>query len=334
MQMNQDVILRVLNFSIGIKDGKRIHTAVDRISFQVNRGEILGIVGESGCGKSITALSVLGLLGEGVKVTDGQLLFDGNDLLLLPKRERQKINGKDISIIFQEPMTSLNPLIKIGQQIGEVLKIHESRSKKEIQDAVKGVLAEVGFVDPEKIMASYPHQLSGGMRQRVMIAMAIIGKPKLLIADEPTTALDVTTQAQVLELLKKINRKYHTTILFISHDLGVIKRLCDRVLVMYAGKIVEQGRTSTILIHPVHEYTKGLMNSIPTRKKKGELLCSIKGKVPPVTEKKSPCPFAPRCDAAKDICFQTTPEEKYLSEHHSVSCHMVDADGESEYYRI
>ncbi len=327
-------LLRVQNLSLGIEGDDEVYPVVDDISFQVERGEILGIVGESGCGKSLTALSVQGLLSDGVRIVGGQLIFEGKDLLKLPKGKRREISGKDIAMIFQEPMTSLNPLIKIGKQVGETLRLHDGRTPKEISVLVRKALVEVGLKDPDKVMASYPHQLSGGMRQRVMIAMAIIGNPKLLIADEPTTALDVTTQAQVLELLRRINHTHGTAILFISHDLGVINRLCDRVLVMYSGKIVERGRTETILLHPVHEYTKGLMSSIPTRKQKGSDLKNIRGRVPAVTEAREPCPFAPRCEAAKKICYQKWPQERELANGHAVCCHVANLEEEMEYYRI
>lgn len=330
----RDVVLRVQDLSIGIAGAKGKYNVVDRINFHINHGEIVGIVGESGCGKSITALSIQGLLAEGVSVTGGRLIFEGNDLLKLSRHKRREINGKDIAMIFQEPMTSLNPLMKIGKQVGETLKLHGTCTQKEIQQKVLSVLEEVGLQNPQKVMHSYPHQLSGGMRQRVMIAMAIIGEPKLLIADEPTTALDVTTQAQVLELLKKINKEHNMSILFISHDLGVINRLCDRVMVMYAGRLVEKGKTSTILVHPVHEYTKGLMQSIPTRKQKGSPLPCIPGKVPAVNEAKAACPFAPRCAEARDVCFREEPAERALSNAHAVSCHVANLDEEMEYYRI
>lgn len=329
-----EVLVRTQNLSISIKNDKEEVVAVDDISFHINKGEILGIVGESGCGKSLTALSIPGLLGEQIGVSGGTIIFDGKDLLHMSKEERREMNGKDIAMIYQEPMTSLNPLMKIGKQIAEVIKLHEKKSKKEINDEVLDILKKVGLKNPEKNMNAYPHQLSGGMRQRVMIAMAIICKPKLLIADEPTTALDVTIQAQILELLKEINKEFHTSILFISHDLGVINRLCDRVMVMYAGKIVEKGKTRTILLHPVHEYTKGLMNSIPTRKQKGSRLKCIKGRVPALSEKKFGCPFAPRCDAARDICFIQKPDMQALSMHHEVCCHLADLESEMEYVRI
>lgn len=329
-----EAILRVQDLTIGIEDSNRIYNAVDCISFHVNQGEILGIVGESGCGKSLTALSIQGLLADGVRIVGGRLIFEGKDLLKLPKSERRRINGSRISMIFQEPMVSLNPLMKVGKQIGEVLRIHKEFTPKQIDEIVINALAEVGLGNPRKIMESYPHQLSGGMRQRIMIAMAIVCEPRLLIADEPTTALDVTTQAQVLGVLQKINREHKTSILFISHDLGVINRLCDRVMVMYAGKIVEKGRTPTIMVHPVHEYTKGLMDSIPSRKQKGRLLKCIEGHVPSVAEEKMPCPFAPRCGAAADVCFRTAPKQRELSNAHAVCCHIANLEEEMEYYRI
>ena len=329
-----EVLLRVQNLSIAIQNGKENLTAVDSISFHINKGEILGIVGESGCGKSLTALSIPGLLQNEIKVLSGNTYFDGRNLLEISKEEKRQINGKEIGIIYQEPMTSLNPLMKIGKQVAEVVILHEKKTKKAVYNDVYEVLKKVGLPDPLKSMDSYPHQLSGGMRQRVMIAMAIICKPKLIIADEPTTALDVTIQTQILELLKEINKEYNTSILFISHDLGVINRICDRVLVMYSGKIIEEGSARTILIHPVHEYTKGLMESIPTREQKGKKLKCIEGRVPSLSEKKYGCPFAPRCGNVRDICILEAPKMQALSMSHQVSCHLADLESEMEYVRI
>ncbi len=330
----QDTILRVRDLSVGVCHENNVYSVVDHISFRIRRGEIVGIVGESGCGKSVTALTIQGLIENDIRVLSGKIIFDGEDLLKMSPSERRKRSSLKSTMIFQEPMTSLNPLMKIEKQVGEVLYLQGERSKKEMRKEVRRMLEEVGIQDTERIMKSYPFQLSGGLRQRIMIAMAAICKPQLLIADEPTTALDVTTQAQVLALLKRINREYGTAILFISHDLGVIRQLCDRTLVMYAGKIVEEGSAETILIHPVHEYTKGLINSIPTKKQKGKKLKCIKDRVPSVFEEKMPCPFAPRCEKAKDICFLEVPERKSLSSGHSVCCHLDDLDSEMEYYRI
>jgi oligopeptide/dipeptide ABC transporter ATP-binding protein len=318
-------VLRVEDFSLEVEINGRAYTAVDGIHFHVNEGEILGIVGESGCGKSLTALAVQGLLAPNVCVKSGRMLFGGEDLLAMPAARRREINGRDITMIFQEPMTSLNPLMKVGRQIGEVLALHSRLDRKEIHRRSAELLEEIGIYDVERILASYPHQLSGGMRQRVMIAMAVICSPRLLIADEPTTALDVTTQAHVLALLKKINREHGTSILFISHDIGVISSLCDRMLVMYGGKIMEKGCTQDVLGQPVHEYTKGLLNSIPTREKKGAPLNCIPGRVPPVTEQKPPCPFAPRCPAAQEICSRQAPAETPLGGAHAASCWNLGA---------
>jgi peptide/nickel transport system ATP-binding protein len=227
-----------------------------------------------------------------------------------------------MTMIFQEPMTSLNPLHRIGRQVGEVLQLHGNYSHAEIEKRTLEALSMAGLPDPVKTMRMYPHELSGGMRQRVMIAMGIIASPKLLIADEPTTALDVTTQAHVLELLQRINQQTGTAVLLISHDLGVINKICSRVLVMYAGKIVEQGRTEDILRNPIHPYTKGLIASIPTRRMKGVPPASIPGRVPPVTEEKPPCPFASRCDKADKRCFTEYPGRKTISDDHILWCHI------------
>ncbi len=316
----KDKVLQVEDFSLDAEINGEHYTAVDSIHFHVNEGEILGIVGESGCGKSLTALSVQGLLAPNVRVKSGRMLFGGSDLLAMSAAQRRAINGRDITMIFQEPMTSLNPLMKIGRQIGEVLELHTKQSKQEIRRQSAALLEEIGIFDVERILNSYPHQLSGGMRQRVMIAMALICNPRLLIADEPTTALDVTTQAHVLALLKKINREHGTSMLFISHDIGVISSLCDRMLVMYGGKIMEKGETQEVLGHPANEYTKGLLASVPSREKKGAPLDCIPGRVPSVTEAKLPCPFAPRCPAAQDICSRKAPEEWPLGGAHAVSC--------------
>jgi len=249
----------------------------------------------------------------------------------LSNSKKREIQGKDISVIFQEPMTSLNPVLKIGKQVGEGLKIHSNKTKKEIKNEVINVLGKVGLKKPEEIYNSYPHQLSGGMRQRVMIAMAIICKPKLIIADEPTTALDVTIQAQILRLLKDINIEYNTSILFISHDLGVIKHICDNVAIMYAGQIIEYGAIENIFQNPSHEYTKGLLDSIPTKEKRGKYLTNIGGKVPSIDEEKFGCYFAPRCDKAQKDCFNDSPSEVALKTNHTVKCNLIEQGDEAKY---
>jgi peptide/nickel transport system ATP-binding protein len=327
----QAPLLQVQHLSVGIKQDIGFLNAVDDISFHLNTGEILGIVGESGCGKSLTALSIAGLLPQGVRITGGNSIFDSMDVSVLSQQDFCDIRGKTISMIFQEPMTSLNPLLKIGPQIAEPLELHGRNDKKALYAEVLDIMQKVGLPDPKKLAAAYPHQLSGGMRQRVMIALAIVGKPKLLIADEPTTALDVTIQAQILHLLKQINREFGTSILFISHDLGVISQICNRVLVMYAGKLVEEGRTETILFHPLHEYTKGLLGSIPTKEQKGKALVNIPGKVPSLGERGRGCPFAPRCWRAQWDCFDRFPDAYTLKDGRRVHCILAKVETEGNH---
>ncbi len=316
-------LLEIRNLTIGIHEGGAVYTAVDGIDYDVHEGEILGVVGESGCGKTVTNLAIMGLLPEVLFIQGGQILYNGQDLAGADEETRRKINGDEFSMIYQEPLTSLNPLIKIGKQVGETLSAHDKCPASEIEGRVIQALADADLAEPEKIADMYPHQLSGGMRQRVMIAMATICRPKLLIADEPTTALDVTVQAQVLRLLKKINRKYGTAIIFISHDLAVINQICDRVIVMYAGKIVETAPTRTILTNPAHEYTKGLIRSIPTMERKGADLPCIPGHVPSTEEKREPCPFADRCPVADRICHEQEPPLKDLGDAHTAFCHYL-----------
>jgi peptide/nickel transport system ATP-binding protein len=327
-------ILRVNNLSIGVQTGEGIFDVVDKICFSIHKGEILGIVGESGCGKSLTALSIAGLLAQNVMIRSGNIIFDGMDMRSLKRDDIRKVQGRDLSMIFQEPMTSLNPLMKIGRQVSENLKLHSSLTKREIREQTLEILGKVGLPELEKLMSAYPHELSGGMRQRVMIAMAIICKPKLIIADEPTTALDVTIQAQILDLLLQINREFGCAILFISHDLGVVSRICSRLLVMYAGNIVEGGSTRNIFLHPVHVYTRGLIGSIPSRELRGKRLANIPGRVPNLTEKRFGCPFAPRCEKAQDICFVEKPPRVVLGPGHQVSCILAKEESEMEYARI
>jgi oligopeptide/dipeptide ABC transporter, ATP-binding protein, C-terminal domain len=326
-----EILLRVKDLSIGVKSIDDVDIAVDGISFNIKKGEILGIVGESGCGKSLTTLSIAGLLPKSTTISAGSIIFDGIELKDINRNEMRKIQGKDISMVFQEPMTSLNPLMTIGKQVSEGLKIHFKLTNKEIKERVLAVLSKVGLTRCEEIYNSYPHQLSGGMRQRVMIAIAIICKPKLIIADEPTTALDVTIQSQILGLLKHINEEYKTSILFISHDLGVISKLCHRVAVMYSGNIVEEGTIKNIFINPVHQYTKGLIESIPTREKKGTRLSNIEGKVPAIKEKKFGCSFAPRCQKAEEKCFYEKPKSVNLGPNHRVCCNLAELESGEEY---
>ncbi|MDR1712619.1 MAG: ABC transporter ATP-binding protein [Coriobacteriales bacterium] len=327
-------ILRVENLSIGIRLPAGEIRAVDDVSFAIQPGEVLGIVGESGCGKSLTALSLLGLLPAGIQILEGAIIFNNERLDRLPEREFNALRGSELSIIFQEPMTSFNPLLRIGNQIVEALLLHGMTDRRLARERAVEAMGQVGLPMPEDLLRAYPHQLSGGMLQRVMIAMAVICQPKLLIADEPTTALDVTTQAQILRLLRHINQTLGTTILFISHDLGVINQLCDQVLVMYAGRLVERGTVGNVFWHPVHEYTKGLIGSIPNRKSKGQPLANIPGKVPTLDAEKVGCAFAPRCPVAQGRCFSETPQQLALSEFHSVDCFLADPESEMEYVRI
>jgi peptide/nickel transport system ATP-binding protein len=294
--------------------------AVDDIGFEVGTGEILGIVGESGCGKSLTALSIPGLLPQAAAVTTGHIRFEGRNLLDCSPKELRQIRGKELSMVFQEPAPSLNPLVKIGQQIGETLALHGEKDKGRIRVQTLEMMESLGLPEPEKLAEAYPHQLSGGMCQRVMIALAVICKPKLLIADEPTTALDVSTQAHILNLLDRINRDLGLSILFISHDLRVIRRLCRRVLVMYAGKIVEEGPVEGVFSRPAHEYTRGLLGALPGKDRKGKALTNIPGRVPAVGEKRSGCPFAPRCGVVRAACLAAFPAETFLSGDHRVHC--------------
>ncbi|MGN0203660.1 MAG: dipeptide ABC transporter ATP-binding protein [Coprococcus sp.] len=256
-------LLRIENLTIAFPEKDGMHTVVDHVNLNINKGEIVGIVGESGSGKSMTSLAVMGLLSEEARVLEGSIQLNGQELLTMSREERRKIQGKNMAMIFQEPMTSLNPVMKIGAQVGESLKLHTDLDKDTIHKKVIEVLDSVGLMDPEGLADKYPHQLSGGMRQRVMIAMAIINNPDLIIADEPTTALDVTVQAQILNLLKKIHKVTGSSILFISHDLNVIKEVCQRVVVMYQGIVVESGDVYQVLRHPKHEYTKKLVASMP-----------------------------------------------------------------------
>jgi peptide/nickel transport system ATP-binding protein/oligopeptide transport system ATP-binding protein len=273
--------------------------AVDGVSFHLDRGELLGLVGESGCGKSITALSVMRLIAAPGKIVNGEILFDGKDLLKLSDAEMREMRGDDIAMIFQDPMTSLNPVFTVGEQIAEALRLHRKMSRSEARKATIEAMREVAIPDPARRLDDYPHQLSGGMRQRIMIAMALACNPKLLIADEPTTALDVTIQAQILELLNELRKQRELAVLLITHDLGVVAEVADRVAVMYTGRIVEQSPVDELFARPKHPYTEGLLRSVPkltiddvTRK---ERLETIEGVVPSPTDLPPGCHFAPRC---------------------------------------
>ena len=296
--------------------------AVNGVSFTLERGKILGIVGESGSGKSVTAYSIMQILAAAGKIVSGSIKLDGQELVGAGEKVMKEVRGNRISIIFQDPMTSLNPTYTIGQQLMEAIHLHTDRDKQQSWDRAVEMLRLVNVNDPEKRMKQYPHELSGGMRQRVMIAMALACEPDILIADEPTTALDVTIQAGILELMKDIQSKIGMAIIMITHDLGVVAQLCDEVIVMYAGGICEQGTADEIFYNPCHEYTKGLLRSIPTADDSGGRLEPISGTPIDLLDMPKGCPFAPRCDNAMKICMREHCEKMTINENHSASCWM------------
>lgn len=300
-------VLDVQNLNVQIKSNGKQLSITEGVSFHIEKGETLGIVGESGCGKSITALSIMGLLPANASVGTGSINLNGKNLVELDGKAYRKLRGKDMSMIFQDPMTSLNPVYSIGFQISELLKVHTDLPKKKHKEKVIDLLRLVGIPRPDEVMNDYPHQLSGGMRQRVMIAMGLACDPGLLIADEPTTALDVTIQAQILELMKKLQGDFDMSILFITHDLGVVAEVCDRVIVMYAGQVVEEANVQTLFKEPKHPYTKGLMESTPKLGEHKEKLHSIEGTVPQIDEMPKGCRFADRCSMAMEKCLTQEP---------------------------
>ena len=300
--------------------------AVDGVTFSVDKGKVLGIVGESGCGKSVTSLSIMRLVDPVTgKNEGGEILFDGTDILKLPEPEMRKLRGNRISMIFQEPMTSLNPVFTIGYQIEESLILHKGMDKKAARQQAIHLLELVGIPEAGKRVDEYPHQLSGGMRQRVMIAMALAGDPELLIADEPTTALDVTIQAQILDLMNQLKKETGTSILFITHDLGVVAEVCDDVAVMYCGRVVERGDVKTIFANPSHPYTKGLLGSIPRLGDAGKELKSIPGNVPNPKYMPKGCKFAPRCPYASEKCREEEPGFFQIEEGHISRCWLCES---------
>ncbi len=294
--------------------------AVNGIDFSVAEGETVAVVGESGCGKSVTALSLLRLILPPGAITSGEIIFEGQDLLRLSEDDMRRIRGNRIAMIFQEPMTSLNPVFSIGRQIAEGLILHRGLSRHEAIEEAAQLLAQVGIPSPAERLNDYPHQLSGGMRQRVMIAMALACKPRLLIADEPTTALDVTIQAQILELMDRLREKTRMALLLITHDLGVVAERADRTLVMYAGRIVEEGPTHELLTTPFHPYTEGLLASLPQRSEPGRPLTTIPGHVPSLLEEIPGCGFCSRCPDKRWECGQEQPQLKEIAPGHRVRC--------------
>ena len=302
-----DSLLTVQDLQVQFQTKKGVNTAVDGIGFSVEKGEILGIVGESGCGKSVTSLSILRLLGTNSMISQGSIKLEGRELLSLSEDEMCKIRGNEIAMIFQDPMTALNPTMSIGEQLMEPLMIHQGYKKKDAWKEAVEVLKKVGIAAPEKRMKEYPHQLSGGMRQRVMIAMAVSCAPRLLIADEPTTALDVTIQAQILELMLELRQKMNTAIILITHDMGVVAETADNILVLYAGKVVEYGSVKEIFNNPRHPYTRGLLNSIPPLEEDVDELNTIEGTVPGPGQMPAGCRFSPRCPLASERCSSCQP---------------------------
>jgi len=316
-----DTLLDIRDLSISFDTPDGHARAVDRVSFSIRQGETLGVVGESGCGKTVTALALMRLIQSPPgRIEGGQIIFKGNDLLKLPEREMRKIRGNEISMVFQEPMTSLNPVFTCGYQVEEAVVLHQKVSKREAQERTLEMLSLVKIPDPKRVAKSYPHQLSGGMRQRVMIAMALSCNPSLLIADEPTTALDVTIQAQILDLLQGLQQTFGMAILMITHDLGVIAETCRRVIVMYAGKVMEVASVHDLFNDPRHPYTRGLRESIPRIAHKGERLKVIPGKVPDPLDLPKGCRFSDRCKYAEYRCDNEEIQLREVKAGHSIRC--------------
>lgn len=324
-------LLEVNNLSVEFQTVEGCVHAINDLSYSLGEGETLGIVGESGSGKSVSSLGIMKLIPNPPgKIVNGTILYKGQDIIKLSEKEMERVRGNDISMIFQEPMTSLNPIICCGKQIAEAMCLHEGMSKKEAMKQAIEMMRLVGIANPEERAYEYPHQMSGGMRQRVMIAMALACKPRILICDEPTTALDVTIQAQILDLIRELNQKMNTSIIMITHDLGVVSELCERVIVMYTGRIVEEAPSEELFEHPLHPYTQGLIRAIPKLSKERKPLETIEGVVPNPTEKIEGCSFWPRCPFATDICKHEIPQMSQMSDERSVRCHRYSEQGSKE----
>ena len=328
----EETLLRVENLKTSFMTSNGEVQAVRGVSFEVRRGENVGIVGESGSGKSITNMTLLKLLPDTAVIKDGRAMFQGQDLTKLSMKELRKIRGEKIAMIFQDPMSSLNPLIPVGEQVAEIIRIHHSdRSREAVKQEVLKRFAEVRIPEPEKRYHAYPHEFSGGMRQRVMIAMALANNPELLIADEPTTALDVTIQDQIIRQMRELKEQHGTSIIFITHDLGVIAELCEKVEVMYGGLIMEEAPIDELFEHPSHPYTLGLLESMPSiQQDKAERLIPIPGSPPDMTNPPAGCPFAPRCRYARKICAAELPELQPVGEGHSARCWLLDPEAPAE----
>ncbi|MBO8171453.1 MAG: ABC transporter ATP-binding protein [Bacillaceae bacterium] len=323
-----DHLLEIQDLHTYFYTDRGVVPAVEGVNLHIKPGEILGIVGESGCGKSVTSLSVMRLIPSPPgKIVRGSILFKNEDLTQVSEKRMRSIRGNEIAMIFQEPMTSLNPVYTIGDQMSEPVRLHLKYDKKKARAHSLNMLKKVGIPRAEEILDEYPHQLSGGMRQRVMIAMAMACNPELLIADEPTTALDVTIQAQILNLMRDLNRDFNTSIMMITHDLGVVAEMCDRVVVMYAGKVVEEGDVRTIFKNPKHPYTEGLIKSIPQIHDTKKRLYSIPGNVPAPGSMPEGCRFAPRCEKVMDICRTQMPELQEVEVEHTCRCFLYTEEG-------
>jgi oligopeptide/dipeptide ABC transporter ATP-binding protein len=315
-------LLEVKNLRTTFFTGDGPVHAVDNVSFNVRKGEALALVGESGCGKSVTAMSIMRLVAPPGKITGGQIRFKGRNLPDLSEKEMRHIRGNDIAMVFQEPMTSLNPVFKIGDQVAEAIRIHRKVSRKEARKQAGDMLELVSIPDPIRRLDDYPHQLSGGMRQRVMIAMALSCDPELLIADEPTTALDVTIQAQIMELLASLQKRLELAILLITHDLGVVAEFCERIIVMYTGRIVEEAPVRDLFANPAHPYTRGLLKSLPSVAGREKRLPTIKGMVPPINALPAGCKFNPRCPDVMPICLGNEPARMIVGPGHDARCYL------------
>ncbi|PKR77179.1 peptide ABC transporter ATP-binding protein [Halalkalibacillus sediminis] len=319
-------LLQVNNLTTSFRTADGLLPAVRDVSFHVNKGETLCIVGESGCGKSITSLSMMQLLPNNGEISQGEILFNGQDLTKLSQVEMRQIRGNDISMIFQEPMTALNPVFNVGFQLREPLRIHKKMSKKQAHNQGIKLLNQVGIPSPEKRMHQYPHELSGGMRQRVMIAIALACSPQLLIADEPTTALDVTIQSQILDLIDDLKKEFNMGVVLITHDMGVVAEVADRVMVMYAGEKIEEADAYSIFNHPQHPYTKGLLKSVPNVDDKEHNLEPIPGQLPSLKDRSDACPFVDRCEFAMEKCAIHSPPTFNPGVDHSVRCWLQEED--------
>ena len=324
--MSQNTVLEIKDLEVELYSDKGPLPVIDKVNLSIKEGEIVGIVGESGCGKSMLASAIMNLLNSPAQIAAGTIFYEGQDMTTLSTKEFQKIRGNEISMIFQEPMTSLNPLMKVGKQIEEAIKAHEKVTTAELKERAIAAIRDVGIPQPEKVYHDIPSRLSGGMRQRIMIAMALVCHPKLLICDEPTTALDVTIQAQILRLIKKLRDETNTAVIFISHDMGVIYQMVDRVVVMYAGQFVESAPCKKLFEKPLHPYTIGLQNAIPQINKQQSSLQDIPGSVPMLDNLPEGCLFAPRCPFAKAECFTKKVPLKHYGDH-DVRCLLVDEGG-------